>query len=43
MEGGLASALFTTHHRQEELLPLILATAFLLSGAEPLQNNSDEC
>lgn len=28
MEGGLASALFTTHRPQEELLPLILATAF---------------
>lgn len=32
MEGGLASALFTTHHPQEEHSPLILATAFLLSG-----------
>lgn len=41
MEGGLASALFTTRRRQEELLPLILATAFLLSGVELLWNNSE--
>lgn len=36
MEGGLASALFTTRRRDEEHLLLILATAFHLSGAELL-------
>ncbi len=41
MEGGLASALFTTHRHREELLPLILATDFLLSEVELLQNNSE--
>lgn len=38
MEVGLASALFATHHCQEELLLLILPTAFFLSGTTPIQN-----